>query len=113
MTSVIGIVSVIFNSCTAGIGNSLVTESVDKNYNDFRKLTFIICWISAICVSCFASMYQPFMEVWVGRDYMFNMSIVALFCIYFYLYIINSVPLYTRKLAEFGMKIDLDHWLEH
>lgn len=97
MTSVIGIVSVIFNSCTAGIGNSLVTESVDKNYNDFRKLTFIICWISAICVSCFASMYQPFMEVWVGRDYMFNMSIVALFCIYFYLYIINSVPVVYKE----------------
>lgn len=97
MTSIIGIVSVIFNSCTAGIGNSLVTESMDKNYTDFRKLTFVICWISTICVSCFASVYQPFMEAWVGKDYMFGMSVVVLFCVYFYLYVMNSVPVVYKE----------------
>lgn len=97
MTAVIGIVSVIFNSCTAGIGNSLVTESLEKNYFDFRKLTFVINWISIICVSCFACMYQPFMEIWVGKDYMFDMSIVVLFCIYFYLYIVNSVAVVYKE----------------
>lgn len=97
MTAVIGVVSVIFNSCTAGIGNSLVTESLEKNYQDFRKLSFVIFWITSVCVACFISMYQPFMELWVGKDYMFGMSVVVLFCCYFYLFIINNIAVAYKE----------------
>ena len=37
MNSICGFITVIFTAITAGIGNSLVTESAEKNYNDFRK----------------------------------------------------------------------------
>lgn len=91
MTSVIGFVMVIFSACTAGIGNSLITESIDKNYFDYKRLTFLITWISTICVCCFACLYQPVMEIWVGKQLMFDMSVVVLFCIYFYLYTLNQL----------------------
>lgn len=97
MTSVIGIVSVVFSSCTAGIGNSLVTETIDKNYFDFRKLTFVICWISAVCVACFATIYQPFMKLWVGEEYIFDLPVVFLFCIYFYVYLVNSIAVSYKE----------------
>ena len=45
MNSICGFITVIFSSITAGIGNSLVTESTEKNFNDFKKFTFIICFI--------------------------------------------------------------------
>lgn len=41
MNSVLGFALIIFNSCTAGIGNSIVTESEEKNYFDFKKLVFL------------------------------------------------------------------------
>ena len=50
MTSVIGIIYVIFNACTAGIGNSIIIETKEKNFKDLQKLTFLIAWISG--VSC-------------------------------------------------------------
>ena len=37
MNAIVGILLVLFNSITAGIGNSLITESIDKNYDNFRK----------------------------------------------------------------------------
>lgn len=40
-----GILTVVFSSCLAGVGNSMVTESAEKNYNDFRVLTFLINWM--------------------------------------------------------------------
>ena len=46
MTSVIGIIYVIFNACTAGIGNSIIIETKEKNFKDLQKLTFLIAWIS-------------------------------------------------------------------
>ncbi len=84
MNSICGFITVIFSAITAGIGNSLVTESSEKNYNDFKKFTFIICFILCICCCCFVGLYQPFMKLWVGKKFMLSFSFVILFCILFY-----------------------------
>lgn len=91
LSAVMGIVQVFIGACLAGIGNSIVTETIDKNYEDFKKLVFIINWIVTICVSCFASMYQPFITLWVGKKYTFEYPVVILFCIYFYLVIMQQI----------------------
>lgn len=83
MSSVMGFITIIFTSCTAGIGNSIVTDSIDKNYCDFKTMTFIVGWLISCSTVCFLCLYQPFMEIWVGEKYMFNMNIVIFFCIYF------------------------------
>lgn len=91
LTAIIGIVSVIFNSCSAGIGNSLVIESKEKNYLDLKKFTFIIVWLSGNCVSELICMYQPFMELWVGKELLLNFSAVICFVTYYFIYEINSL----------------------
>lgn len=91
MTSVAGFVGTIFASCTAGIGNSLILESKEKNFFDLKKFTFIICWICSICASCFLMLYQPFMEVWVGTELMLDFSAVICFVVYFCAKQINSL----------------------
>ncbi len=91
MSSVMGVLTVVFSSCLAGVGNSMVMESARKNYNDFRVLTFLINWIVTVCMCCFATVYQPFIELWVGKKYIFSESVVAFFCIYFYLVTMQQV----------------------
>ena len=91
LTSIIGIVTIIFRSCTAGIGNSIITESEEKNYNDLKKFTFLIAWIAGFCTCCFLCLYQPFMEIWVGKDLMLDFSAVICFCIYYFIYEINQL----------------------
>lgn len=86
MTSVVNVIGIVFQSCTAGIGNSLVTETESKNFRDFIKLTFLISWISGVCACCFLNLYQPFIELWVGRELMLPIGVVICFCIYFYSY---------------------------
>lgn len=83
ITSVIGVVGIVFSSCTAGIGNSMVTETIEKNYKDFKKFTFLVMAIVNFCTSCFLCLFQPFMEVWVGNELMLSFGMVVLFCIYF------------------------------
>lgn len=91
MTSVVGFLMIIMSSCTAGIGNSLVTESMEKNYSDFRKLNLFITWIAGICVCCFLNIYQPFMILWAGEEYLLSFGCVILMCLYFYLYVTNHL----------------------
>lgn len=89
MTAVIGVIAVLLSACTAGIGNSLIVESKDKNYSDFKKFNFMLTWLAGICVCCFLNLYQPFMILWMGNDNLLSMGCVILMCIYFYLYIVN------------------------
>lgn len=91
LTAVSGLINVIFESCTAGIGNSIVSETKEKNYNDFVKFTFVICWLSGFCSACLICLYQPFMKLWVGEDFMLPFSLVCLFVVYFFVRQINSL----------------------
>lgn len=91
MTAVIGLMTVIFQSCTAGIGNSIIVETKEKNYLDFKKFTMLISWIAGICTSCFLCLYQPFMKIWVGKDLMLSFFAVVCFCIYYFMYEINQL----------------------
>lgn len=91
LSSVIAFVSIIFNSCTAGIGNSIIVETKEKNFNDLRKFTFIICWIAGFCTCCLLCLYQPFMKIWVGEKYELGFRVVICFCIYYFVYEINQL----------------------
>lgn len=91
LTSVIGFVSVVFSACTAGIGNSLIVETKEKNFNDLNKFTFLISWIAGICSCCFLGVYQPFMKLWVGDDLLLPFSAVICLVAYYYIYEINQL----------------------
>lgn len=84
LTGIHGFLTVAITAITAGVGDSIARETVEKNHNDLNKFSFIYAWISGCCTVCMICLYQPFMELWVGKDLMFNFSTVVLLCIYFY-----------------------------
>lgn len=86
MSSIFGMMTILYNSCLAGIGNSLVVETPQKNFMDFKKFTFIFSWIIGFCTVCLYCLYQPFMRIWVHQENMLDDSFIVLFCIYFYVY---------------------------
>ena len=91
LTALITTFSIIFKACMAGIGNSIIIETKAKNYRDLRKFTFIVVWISGFCTCSLLCLFQPFMRIWVGKEYMFEFSAVICFCIYFFIYEINQL----------------------
>lgn len=91
LTAVIGVISIIFQACTAGIGNSIIVETKEKNFNDLKKFTFIMAWIVGFCTCCLLCLYQPFMQIWVGEELMLGFLAVIFFCIYFYVQEFNAL----------------------
>lgn len=91
LNSIIGFVSIIFTACTAGIGNSIIVESKEKNFNDLKTFTFMIAWIAGFCTVCLLCLYQPFMDIWVGENLKLEFSAVICFCIYYFVYEINQL----------------------
>lgn len=91
ITAIVGLISTMMVGSLAGIGNSLVTETKEKNYHDFRRFTFIMAWIVCVCTNCFLVLFQPFMTLWMGEDKLLSMSMVIMFCLYFFIYEYNQL----------------------
>lgn len=89
--AVIGMVGIVFAACTAGIGNSIIVETPEKNFRDLRIFTFLTCWIAGFCSACLLCLYQPFMEIWVGEELMLTFPAVICFCVYYFIYEINQL----------------------
>ncbi len=86
VSALYGIMTVILNSCTASIGNSILLETDNKNYNDFSKITFLMTWVYGLLCCEMLVLYQTFMHLWVGPELMLEYNIVILLVIYFYIY---------------------------
>ena len=84
LSAVVAIVEILMGSITAGLGNSFITESREKNYRDLEKFSFMLLWVGGMCACCFLGMYQPFMEIWVGRELMLGFGEVICFAAYFF-----------------------------
>ncbi len=84
ISAITGFSTVIYKAVTASIGNSIVMEDVDKNYEDFKTITFFCLIAYGICCSCFLCLLQPFMKIWVGEEHLLAFMMVILFCVYYY-----------------------------
>lgn len=86
MSSIIGFMSIIYASITAGVGNSMITKSVDQNYREYCVFSLLVSFVSGICGACFLCLYQPFMTLWMGENLLLPFSLVVLLCVYFWIY---------------------------
>ena len=56
-----------------------------------EPITFIIAWMSGFFTVCLLCLYQPFMDIWVGKKLELGFSAVICFCIYYFIYEINQL----------------------
>jgi O-antigen/teichoic acid export membrane protein len=84
-TSILSFFMLFFNLITAGIGNSMVLESPQRNYEYFKKYAFLADWALIWATSSLVCLYQPFMSLWVGQGGMLDFPIVMLISVLFYL----------------------------
>ena len=99
MTSIIGFLGIAYASMTAGLGNSLQTDSLETNYRNFEKFSFINSWLVGWCTVCLVCLYQPFMRIWVGEELMFPFYVVLELGLYFYIYQIRKIPVVYKDAA--------------
>lgn len=97
--SIKSLMAIFFTACAAGVGNSIIVESREKNYRDLKKITFIILWITGVITACLICLYQPFMQLWVGESLMLGFGEVVCFCIYFYVLEINQILILYKDSA--------------
>jgi O-antigen/teichoic acid export membrane protein len=84
ITALIGVLYILYSSLQGAIGNSIVIDSIEKNYKDLKTLTFIYNWIIGFIFFCLCFLMQPFMLLWIGQDGVLSNSLMYLMAVYLY-----------------------------
>ena len=85
LNNIVSLLTCITAGAQATIGNRMITNDEEINYNDFMNLTFVHNWITSVCCVCLFCLYQHFMRLWVGKRNMLPFYMVICFCCYFIL----------------------------
>lgn len=99
MNAVTGLLIIVFNALTAGIGQKLLKDSKEKIANEFSIIFAVDGLVSTICVACMFCLYQDFMVLWVGDNYLLEFGIMCLFCMYFFSHMIRKPIVMYRDAA--------------
>lgn len=83
--SINGIIKQIINNISASYGNLVVKESNDKKYDIYNKIMFLNFWISGFCTVGLLCLINPFIELWLGKEYILDIKIVSIMVINFYI----------------------------
>lgn len=74
----------ISGSLSASIGNLIASESEEKSYTVFNSVLLVYFWMYSFCTVCFWVMFQPFIEWWIGSEYLLGGATLLLVLINFY-----------------------------
>lgn len=90
-----------FESITASIGNLMVLEESSKKIKAFKITEFITVLQAAICFCGLFVLFNPFVELWVGKAYLFSEAVVAAMAFSFYLTYMRKAVLMFRDACGF------------
>lgn len=80
-----GILGQFFTAITASVGNLGVTESKERLLDVFGKIQFATFWIFGYSGISLYFLFNPFVKLWVGEEYLLAMETVLLLAVLYYI----------------------------
>ena len=84
-TMINGVINQVYSAVTASVGNLNATESQEHSYKAFKRLYFVNFVIICLCTTCLYVVFNPFIKLWIGKDYLFAMPVVTVIVMNFYI----------------------------
>lgn len=94
-----GVMGAISAAITPSVGNSIAKETKEKNFFLFSKIGMLEQWIIVFFSACMIGLFQPFMILWLGEEYLLPQNMVIIFVCYFYAFKMNDICYIYRQAA--------------
>lgn len=107
MNAVNAIVIIVFNSVVAGFGNLAVTADKNRFMRVFDEANFINFWVYGFCTVCFFVLLPPFIQLWIGEDFLIDELSLALILVNFYFQ--GQCTIYNNARVAKG-NFNMDKW---
>ena len=91
-----------FRSFSASLGNLYAEEGEERNEFMFRTMSMISNCVVTMCAILFMVLFQPFIRIWAGRDYLLPFPVVALIVFNFFTnYLTSTVQIFRETTGVF------------
>lgn len=85
ITSISTFTGLIFTSVQASMGNLNAENNQQKQFFIFKVLNVLSFWLFGFCSICMCVMFQDFVTIWVGNDFLLDDSVMYVCVLNFYL----------------------------
>lgn len=82
--AVVAVLSQITSSVSASLGNFFAKEDKESGYILFKRIEFLNFWLYGFSAIAFAVLLNPFVELWLGREYVLSEFVVIAIVIRFF-----------------------------
>ena len=97
------LVSVIIQGVSSSIGNLNASGNIKRSYELFNSLLLFFHWLSALCAVSFFLVFNDFIKLWIGDEYILSTIVVSAIVLNFYIQnIINPVWVYRETMGLFN-----------
>ena len=80
------------SAITPSVGNLLVENNKEKNYEIYKKINFVTYWLATFSSIAFFLIVQPFIKLWLGKKYLLSLVTVCILSINYHQSIMRSSP---------------------
>ncbi|MEK6266348.1 MAG: hypothetical protein N2B06_16510 [Clostridium sp.] len=102
ITGVFSLVTTFNSAISASIGNLIIKEKVENQYKIFNITQVINYWIAGFTTTCLYILFQDFITLWIGKEYLFDWKIVIIIVFNYYLVCTrNSVKVFREAAGMF------------
>lgn len=96
------LLSIIFNSLTASIGNLNATEGNEKKYFMFRVVNLANFWMYGFSSIFILVTTSPFIKIWIGNDFVMSWEVVVVIALNVYLEgMLGAIWVYRETMGLF------------
>ena len=83
-TSLSTIIAIIINNCVSSIGNFISVEAPERKKEIFRVYNFLAFWIYGFVAIELFALFQPFIQVWVGKENLVGSLTIGIIILEYY-----------------------------
>lgn len=84
VSAITSMLTILFSSVSASVGNLIAEGNTKRQNRIFSDLVFVAFWICGVCSICCANLFNDFIQLWAGNEYVLSQSVVWIIVINFY-----------------------------
>jgi O-antigen/teichoic acid export membrane protein len=102
ITGVFSLVTTVNSAISASVGNLIIKEKVENQFKVFKITQVLNYWIAGFTTTCLYILFQDFITLWIGKEYLLDLKIVIVIVFNYYLVCVrNSVKVFREAAGMF------------